>query len=121
MGKIRRMRTKGVGFDGDPIIWDTSSNTFRDRSMYRLSLRFLDHRDAGALPEEQDGRGSHSRLPADSWPATKVTEEENSRCVRGRFAAAAHPIAAVIPGTISNGMPAVARHSASSPPRPKTT
>src|SRR3990170_716915 len=57
---------------------------------------------------------------ADSWPAMKVTEEENSRCVRGIFAAAAHPIAAVIPGTISKGIPEAARHSASSPPRPKT-
>src|SRR3972149_5496014 len=57
---------------------------------------------------------------AASWPATKGTEEENSRCVRGRFAAAAHPIAAVIPGTISKGIPEVARHSASSPPRAKT-
>src|SRR5659263_567075 len=53
-----------------------------------------------------------------SWPATKVTEEDRSRCVNGRTAAAAHPIAAVIPGTISKGIPSRERCSASSPPRP---
>src|SRR3990170_7197808 len=62
MGKIRRMRTNGVGFAGDPIIWDTSSNTFRDRSMVRLPLRFLRDGRAGALPDKEDGGRRDSRL-----------------------------------------------------------
>src|SRR3972149_558096 len=50
----------------------------------------------------------------------KVTEEDTPRWVSGIRAAAAHPMAAVMPGTISNSTPSLARCSASSPPRPKT-
>src|SRR3989304_1412805 len=51
-------------------------------------------------------------------PATKVTEEDLPRWVNGIAAAAADPIAAVIPGTISKGIPSRERCSASSPPPP---
>ena len=55
-----------------------------------------------------------------SWPVTTVKCVETPRCVTGIPAYAAAPIALVMPGTTSNGTPAAASASASSPPRPKT-
>jgi len=54
-----------------------------------------------------------------AWPVTKVTADEVPRCVRGMPAAAAQPLAAVIPGTISTEMPRRRKYSCSSPPLPK--
>jgi hypothetical protein len=55
-----------------------------------------------------------------SWPVTTVKCVDTPRWVTGMPAYAAAPIALVMPGTISNGTPAAASASASSPPRPNT-
>ncbi len=55
-----------------------------------------------------------------SCPVTIVSVDANVRCVTGIPAYAGAATAAVTPGTTSNSIPADARASASSPPRPKT-
>ena len=55
-----------------------------------------------------------------SWPVTTVKWVDTPRWVTGMPAYAAAPIALVMPGTTSNGIPAAASASASSPPRPNT-
>ena len=52
-------------------------------------------------------------------PVTTVTDEARPRWVTGMPAAAGTPKAEVTPGTTSQGMPASASTSTSSPPRPK--
>ena len=71
-------------------------------------------------------RASASQSSADdsfvgsSCPVAIATHDAWSRCVSGMPAYAGPAIADVTPGTISNGMPASASSSASSPPRPNT-
>ncbi len=59
-------------------------------------------------------------LAGSSWPVTTVKWVDTPRWVTGMPAYAMAPMALVMPGTTSNGMPASARASASSPPRPNT-
>ena len=59
-------------------------------------------------------------LAGSSWPVTTVKWVDTPRWVTGMPAYAGAPIALVIPGTTSNGTPAAASASASSPPRPNT-
>ena len=55
-----------------------------------------------------------------SCPVTTVTWVERPRWVTGMPAYAGAAIALLMPGTTSNGTPAAASASASSPPRPNT-
>ena len=55
-----------------------------------------------------------------SWPVTTANDAATPRCVTGMPAYAGTATAELTPGTISNGMPASASASASSPPRPNT-
>ena len=59
------------------------------------------------------------RLPASSWPVTKVTALAMPRWVRGMPAAAGAARPALTPGTTRQGMPAAVNAAASSPPRAK--
>ena len=59
-------------------------------------------------------------FPGASCAVAIATDAAASRCVTGIPAAAGPAIADVMPGTTSNGMPAAASASASSPPRPNT-
>ena len=53
------------------------------------------------------------------WPVAISSVPAWSRCVSGTPSAAAAPCAALMPGTVSQAMPAAIKASASSPPRPK--
>src|SRR5439155_135333 len=59
-------------------------------------------------------------LSVSSWPVTTANDEAMPRCVSGIPAYAATATAELTPGTTSNGIPACASASASSPPLPKT-
>ena len=57
---------------------------------------------------------------AGACPETTTNDAELPRCVTGMPARAGAASAELIPGTISNGIPAATSASASSPPRPNT-
>ena len=60
------------------------------------------------------------RYASSAWPDTTRNPAAMERCVTGIPARPAAATAELTPGTISNGMPARASASASSPPRPNT-
>ena len=78
----------------------------------------IDQRPARAAPAPPS-RDRPSPPASPTRPVTTVTDEARPRWVTGMPAAAGTPKADVTPGTTSQGMPACASASTSSPPRPK--
>ena len=79
-----------------------------------------EHERVGARARGAPSRCWLSSFVGSSWPVITANDDAMPRCVTGIPAYAGAAIADVTPGMTSNGTPAAASASASSPPRPKT-
>ena len=117
---------RGGGF-GDGDAWgggvDAGGDEFVGEQAERASGHVDDERCIGrerALPLGRDLVGWRPCRGAAWCAVAKMSFEAELRSVSGVLSAAATAKAAVMPGTISKGMPASLRAAISSPARPKT-
>ena len=109
---VAPQRTTATGVDGGRP-WAISRSAMRGSALTPMRTTSV------STPM---ARRSHSTRddPHASWPVTTANEVATPRCVTGMPAYAGTATAELTPGTTSNGMPASASVSASSPPRPNT-